>query len=260
MCPIGGRLVGAPRWRDRGHLICHCLILETARDGLIVVDTGFGSADCAQPARLPWSFRAMVAPRLDPAATVLAQLAARGFAPRDVRHVVITHLDPDHAGGLPDFPWAEVHVHADERAAALARGDLRARSRYLANRLDHGVRWQTYAPDGDTWLGLPAVRPLRGVAAELALIPLVGHTRGHTGVAIRTDRGWLVHAGDAYFDRRELTDPGAVPRALRWIVAIDQVDGAARIASVAALRRLAARPDVAVICSHDPTELAATSR
>ncbi|MFD0510570.1 MBL fold metallo-hydrolase [Streptomyces aureus] len=29
-----------------------------------------------------------------------------GYAVDDVRHIVLTHLDLDHAGGLPDFPRA----------------------------------------------------------------------------------------------------------------------------------------------------------
>ncbi len=29
------------------------------------------------------------------------------------------------------------------------------------------------------------------------LVPLFGHTRGHCGVAVRTEQGWLFHAGDA---------------------------------------------------------------
>ncbi len=257
MCPVGGPLVGARRWRDRGQLICHCLAIETAQDGVILVDTGFGADDCARPARLSAVFRALVAPRLDPQATAVAQLAARGITAKDVRHVVVTHLDPDHAGGLPDFPEAEVHVHAHEHAAAMAPADLRARSRYLANRLAPGARWQRYLPEGDTWLGLPAVRALRGVSADIALVPMIGHTRGHTAVAIRDGGRWLVHAGDAYFDRRELTGIGRAPPALRWLVAIDEVDRPARLASVAALRTLAARPDVTVVCSHDPAEFPA---
>jgi glyoxylase-like metal-dependent hydrolase (beta-lactamase superfamily II) len=31
------------------------------------------------------------------------QVRALGFAPNDVRHVLLTHLDRDHAGGLSDF-------------------------------------------------------------------------------------------------------------------------------------------------------------
>jgi glyoxylase-like metal-dependent hydrolase (beta-lactamase superfamily II) len=36
------------------------------------------------------------------------QVQRLGFDPRDVRHIVLTHLDFDHAGGLDDFPHATV--------------------------------------------------------------------------------------------------------------------------------------------------------
>ncbi len=36
-----------------------------------------------------------------------------------MRHIVLTHLDVDHAGGLPDFPDARVHVFAREHETML---------------------------------------------------------------------------------------------------------------------------------------------
>ncbi len=33
-----------------------------------------------------------------------------GYSINDVRHIILTHLDLDHAGGLHDFPNAAVHV------------------------------------------------------------------------------------------------------------------------------------------------------
>ena len=39
----------------------------------------------------------------------------------------------------------------------------------------------------------------------MLLVPLAGHTWGHSGVAIAEDGGgWLLHAGDAYFYRGEV--------------------------------------------------------
>jgi len=35
-------------------------------------------------------------------------------APENIRHIVMTHLHFDPAGGLPDFPHAQVHVHRRE--------------------------------------------------------------------------------------------------------------------------------------------------
>jgi glyoxylase-like metal-dependent hydrolase (beta-lactamase superfamily II) len=258
MCPLLGPLTGGPRWREPGLMVCHVLVVETERDGLVLVDTGFGSRDCADPRRLSRPFRTVVRPRLDAAQTARAQVAALGHDPRDVRHVVVTHLDIDHAGGLHDFPEATVHVHRDEHAAAMRRSNLVDRERYVPRQWDHGPRWATYAAEGDAWMGLPAVRALDGLRDDVALVPLVGHSRGHSAVAVRAGDRWILHAGDAMFDRRELEPngrAGRVPPGLRLFPSLVQHDRRARLASVEVLRTLARRPDVTVVCSHDPVML-----
>ena len=130
LCPHGGRLIGGEGGLlSRADVVCHCLLIESA-DGLVLVDTGFGIDDARNPARLGQPFRALLQPAAAIEETALTQVEALGFAAADVRHIVATHLDPDHAGGLPDFPDAEVHVLAPELAAALhPRLDERARYR-----------------------------------------------------------------------------------------------------------------------------------
>jgi len=249
MCPVAARwLIGDAA------MVCHVIVVETARDGLVLVDTGFGVRDCEDRARVPRLFRALVNPRLDAAQTAVAQLARLGFRADDVRHIVITHLDLDHAGGLRDFPRAAVHLHRPEYLAAMRRDRLADWARYLPRQWAHGPRWVTYLPEGDTWMGLPAVRQLDGIRDEIALVPLVGHTRGHSGVAVNTGHRWLLHAGDAIFHREELTG-GRVPGGLRAMATVDEDDRRARIATVATLRELARRPDVTIVNSHDPVLL-----
>ena len=36
------------------------------------------------------------------------------------------------------------------------------------------------------------------------MVPLIGHTLGHAGVAVRGDAGWLFYAADAYFYHAEM--------------------------------------------------------
>ena len=256
MCPVAGWLMGAKQWR--GHMVAHCLVLETERDGLVVVDTGLGTRDVEGKTALSAAFRRLVGPTLDPAEPAVAQIAALGFDPADVKHVVVTHLDVDHAGGLPDFPRARIHVHAREHAAAIARATFLERERYVKAHWAHGPKWEVYSEDGDTWRGLPAITRLRGLDADVGLVPMHGHTRGHSAVVVRHDERWLVHAGDAYFHHHAVDGGGAVPPGFAAFERIVQTDPAARRASVAALRQLrASYPDLDLFCAHDPAEYAA---
>jgi glyoxylase-like metal-dependent hydrolase (beta-lactamase superfamily II) len=114
-----------------------------------------------------------------------------------------------------------------------------------------------HAAAGDQWLGFDSVRILPGSDAEILLIPLIGHTHGHTGVAVRRGEGWLLHCGDAYFHHGEIEMPPRCPPGLAAFAAFDQVDGAARRQNRDRLRELAARHggEVELICSHDPATL-----
>ena len=261
MCPVAGFMLGGPSFA-RGHMVAHCLLVETERDGLVLVDTGFGTRDIDGASGLPAAFKALCGPTLDRAETAVAQVAALGFSPADVRHVVVTHLDLDHAGGLCDFPGARVHLHAREHAAAMTRGTFKERERYLRAHWAHGPHWELYREDGDTWRGLPAVTRLRGLDADIALVPMHGHTRGHSAIVVRDRETWLVHAGDAYFHRNALAGAGRVPLGFVAFERAVETDASARRASLSALRELRANhPDVTVFCAHDVVEYGAfTSR
>jgi len=239
------------------HLVCHCLLVELG-DELVLVDTGLGRADVADPrGRLGRSFLSMVRPALDERHTAIAQLEARGLDPRAVRHIVVTHLDLDHIGGLSDFPHATVHVMRTEHAQAHAQAAFHDRQRYRPAQWSHGVRWSLHDVAGDTWQGLRAVRALPGLPPEILLVPTVGHSAGHAAVAVRRGDEWLLHCGDAYFHRGEV-DPSApdCPPGLRffqWVVAHDRK---ARLENQARLRELAATgAGVRLFCAHDPQEL-----
>jgi glyoxylase-like metal-dependent hydrolase (beta-lactamase superfamily II) len=257
MCPIGAALLGQPGGMARGRMVAHCLLVETERDGMVLVDTGFGTRDIEGKTGLTRMFRAAVGPALAHAETALAQIQERGLDPANLRHIVVTHLDVDHAGGIGDFPNAKVHLHAREHSAAMARTRPIERERYRPAHWSHGPKWELYSEDGDTWRGLPAITRLRGLDADIGLVPLHGHTRGHSAVIVRTRDRWLVHAGDAYFHRNSIAG-GSTPLGFAMFERITQIDPAARRASLLALRQLrASYPDVDVFSAHDETEFAA---
>lgn len=256
MCPVGRRLLnGDGGLLASARLVCHVLLIE-GPDGLVLVDTGLGTGDVRDPGQLGRPFTTVVRPRLTEAETAAAQVRALGFDPADVRQVVLTHLDLDHAGGLPDFPAAEVHVFAPELEAAM-NPRLSERQRYVATHWAHGPRWVTHNVEGDEWLGFESVRVMPVGGSEILLIPLTGHTRGHTGVAIRRAERWLLHCGDAYFHRGEVLSPPHCPAGLRLYEELIGADGARRRANQERLRELAQRHprEVELICSHDAVEL-----
>ncbi|WP_157871168.1 MBL fold metallo-hydrolase, partial [Streptomyces aurantiacus] len=48
--------------------------------------------------------RDVLRPALDLRETALHQIRQLGFRAEDVTHIVVTHFDADHVGGLADFP------------------------------------------------------------------------------------------------------------------------------------------------------------
>jgi glyoxylase-like metal-dependent hydrolase (beta-lactamase superfamily II) len=259
LCPHGGRLIGGEGGLlSRAEVVCHCLLIETSH-GLVLVDTGFGREDARNPAQLGQPFRLFLQPRPRLEQSAIAQVEALGFGAGDVRHVVVTHLDVDHAGGLPDFPEAEVHVLAPELAEAL-HPSLRERARYVGGaHWKHGPRWVEHRSEagGDAWFGFESVQILPGLDVELALIPMLGHSRGHTGVAVRNGEGWLLHCGDSYFNHGEIATPPTCPPGLRLFQRVLASDNGARVANAERLRELAATHggEVTLFSSHDPHEL-----
>ena len=245
----------------------HCLLIELPRGDLVLVDTGFGLNCIRSPELLGWTRRA-IGPVLLESETAIHQIRALGHEPNNVRNIVVTHLDYDHTGGLADFPWATVHVHGPEYRSGI-RPNIIERIRYRPNHLwNHGVRWQVNEViDGsDRWFGFRAVRDLPGLPPEILVIPLVGHTRGHAGVAIDTGTGWLLHAGDAYTSRSSMAAgiAGLAGRGSELISGHPELPWAL-LTNMSRLSRLISEhhDEVTVFSSHDPhafRKLALTGR
>lgn len=257
MCPIGGALFDGFSRGLTASLVCHCLLVET-NQGLVLIDTGFGQRDVRAPlSRLSPFFMNVNRIQFEEKYTARAQIEQLGFKTSDVRHIVLTHLDFDHAGGLEDFPEATVHVMQAELDAAKEQKGFISTQRYRPNQWDEVKQWKLYNAKGESWYGFEAVRDLDGLPESILMIPLAGHTRGHAGIAIQTSEGWLLHAGDAYFYRDEVgtNKPNCTPglRAYQWFM---EVDRNARLSNQQRLRALslAHSNEVRLFCSHDAIE------
>jgi N-acyl homoserine lactone hydrolase len=108
-------------------------------------------------------------------------LAKLGLGPSDIDVVFIGHLHFDHAGGLCDLPGCEVHIQADELAAARTGSD----SGVFADELVNADQWKIQT-------GEYTVAP--GVHA----IASPGHTAGHMSLFIELTKGQpVILCGDA---------------------------------------------------------------
>ncbi|MEU6538469.1 MBL fold metallo-hydrolase [Streptomyces sp. NPDC047000] len=233
-------------------LVCHVLLVETG-NGLALVDTGFGLADIADPVRRLGAARHLVRPVLRAEETAVRQIERLGFRRDDVRHIVITHFDSDHIGGLADFPAATVHVTAAEALGALRPPTRRERARFRAAQWEHGPKLVEHGPGGESWRGFAAARELDAIAPGIVLLPLPGHTRGHAAVAVDTGTRWILHAGDAFYHHGTLDGRTPVPLALRAMETFVAWDRAAVRANHARLAGLHHRadPGLTVVCAHD---------
>lgn len=240
-----------------GPLVSHVLLCETD-GGLVLVDSGIGLADIAAPKSRLGRSALTLGPALRVEETAAHQIEALGYQTSDVQHIVATHLDYDHIGGALDFPHATVHTTAAELHTAKTRQHLPERLRYRLPHVEAITSFHTYDGQGEELLGLPTANPIVGIE-DIWLVPMPGHTIGHAGVAVRTsNRGWLFHAGDAFYHRSVLSPDRSA------LISRERVLGALEFALAAAptqvranhrrLRKLAGRSSqaITVFCAHDP--------
>lgn len=231
--------------------VTQVLLLET-RDGLLLIDSGLGLESFSRPSwveRLAFQLDGIIA---TPDETAFHQVSALGFDPRDVREIIPTHLHFDHIGGACDFPWSTVHVWDVEFQAGLRPKGFKGFMGYYPARWKSHPGLKTYPLGRDRWFGLEAIPILQRSETEIWLVPLVGHSPGMCGVAIKTGNGWLWHCGDAYA-RQVQVDPAGTGTAFPPI-ARGFEEFMFPIAARQKIRNVLAEHGnkITALCSHDP--------
>lgn len=237
-----------------GHLVTHVFVLETDA-GLVLVDSGFGTQDFQDPAHRIGPFRYLAKPVMQPAECAVNQIRDLGLDPADVRHIVLTHMDFDHAGGIADFPEAQIHVTSAEAFAALTRPGLTERIRYNAAQFTHGPKIVEHSPFGEKWNGFAAAKELTEISEGIVLVSLPGHSRGHACVAVHDGQRWLLHVGDAFDHRAELAGrPQDAPYPVRLQAYLNAYDKQLYLSNQRRLTELWRRgdEDLTIVCAHDP--------
>lgn len=135
--------------------------------------------------------------------------------------------------------------------------DFRSHSRYLPVQWAHSPRWVKYDFGvGESWFGMNNAQSIKELSEDILLVPMMGHTRGHCGVAVRGEEGWLLHCGDAYFYRGQLQPHPEMPLGIRLFEQIVQTDRRMRIENLNRLRMLQQSHghEIKIFCAHDPVE------
>ncbi len=160
-------------------LDCNAWLIETG-DGLVLFDTGAGR-DIGM---------------------LLAEIAAGGLNPQDLRHVFLTHAHADHSGGaaelLERLPAGIVMHAGQETAARMASSDERRISLDTARRLGvypSDYRWRGAVIDDV----LRAEDVVRIGETSIRLLETPGHSDDHCSFLVESGASLILLTGDAVF-------------------------------------------------------------
>jgi glyoxylase-like metal-dependent hydrolase (beta-lactamase superfamily II) len=236
---------------DQFNLVCHCLLIESS-SGLILVDTGLGLKDISNQERYKsnFVFNHLARPKLDVEETAFMQIIKKGFNPKDVKHIIATHFDSDHIGGIADFPDAVVHVLKEEWEAAKKPMTPKEKIRYSPIRWEANPFIETYRTQGDDWNGLGKVQTIKGISEPIHLVSLPGHTRGHAGVLIE-GKSPIFFTGDSFLLESQLLDkPYPLPiTAYNQLTHDNPKEAKETLKKIRVIHQEA--PELAIISSHD---------
>lgn len=244
-----GAGIGGGSWFHRVMFQATAVLLQHPRLGPVLFDTSYAPRFLDETRRWPGILYGLVTPvKLSPLGSLVEQLAARGIAAKDVRHIFISHFHGDHVAGLRDFPQATFYSSETAwRAVESLRGFSAVRHGFLPGLLpeDFAQRVRFIEPGGDVFGD--------GSARALAL---PGHATGQMGLWFRDDQGrdvllaadacWL---SEAYRQNRM---PHAITRALH-----DWDAYANTLAKLHELHR--ERPEVVIVPCHCPETAARLS-
>jgi N-acyl homoserine lactone hydrolase len=240
-------LLTSRRWTDP--LPINAYVIEHDK-GLILFDTGQDRAAVTDPDYNPGGFTGFIYRRIgrfniEPQDTLSAQLAILGYDIAQVRTAILSHLHPDHAGGVPQLRHANLVVSQDEWDALV--GPKAKMIGLMRNHVDlTGLQWDriTFEPTTDPSLApFTEAHDLFG-EGTLTLLPTPGHTPASMSLLVRQPGTVpLLMVGDLTYDVH-LFDEKHLPGAGHKHQMKNATD------KVHQLRET--HPDLVILPAHDP--------
>jgi len=231
-----------------------CALLEHPKEGFILFDTGYTRRYFEATKRFPFNLAAFLTPASVPAKEeVVSQLARRGISPEQVNWIILSHFDPDHYGGLRDFPQARIVCSWRAWESVAGKSGLAAfRVRLLPGHLPEDLAARlSLLPDLDG----PAIGPFERSLdlfgdGSIRFVEAPGHAAGQLGAFIRGSNGREAFlAADACWNLASLEDETYRGGVHRWIA----VDKKCHDETYAKMRRLLAEStDLLIAPTHCP--------
>jgi N-acyl homoserine lactone hydrolase len=182
-----------------------CFLVEHPGAGSILIDTGFHASVAVKPRSNLGLLASFLYRDIDmrPEQAAAAQLRERGIEAAHLGTVIVTHLHPDHASAIVDYPDATFLVSSAEWEAAADSGQ---RDGYMKRQFDHGFDYRLVdfdSDDANSFSGFARAFDVFG-DGSVRLVFTPGHTIGHMSVVLRTAKGEVLVAADAMFLNRTL--------------------------------------------------------
>ena len=172
-------------------------------EGLILIDTGESVHSLKREyyTFLSWNFIKNVSKiSIKREDEIDYQLKKIGYAPEDVKKVIITHLHQDHIGGLKYFPNAEIFVSKKDYLSAYKMGASisgyirKMWPKNFAPKLIEFLK-DKYLPFNESYFFTEA--------KDVIIVPTYGHSSGNISVILKDKQKNFLFCGDSTF-REEL--------------------------------------------------------
>jgi glyoxylase-like metal-dependent hydrolase (beta-lactamase superfamily II) len=204
-------------------------LVQRSRDGVCLVDTGYGPAVTRGPRSAALRlYNAVLRPRLVARESPAAVLASIGAVPGDVDTVVLTHFHADHVACLKAFPRARIVAHGAAAAATLAMSASQAAHNGIFKELLPADLMSRIEPIEACALvpahpALGSGHDIFGDASYLA-VALPGHALGHFGLYWEAQGRPTLYATDAAWTMTALIED-RTPALARGVVFHDRAAG-----------------------------------
>lgn len=201
-------------------------LIEHPVQGSVLFDTGYSTHFYDATRKFPEKLYGLITEvDIGPEENASARVAEHGHAPESIKWIIVSHFDPDHIGGLKDFPHARIVCSRRAYEGIVGKTGVKAlRERLLTGLLPADLTGRLLLlPDFDG----PSIGPFAASAdmfgdGSIRMVSLPGHAVGQLGAFVRTEDGKdLFLCADACWTRVAITERDPM-RGLHYRIAKDK--------------------------------------